>query len=446
MTAMRAPVVAGVGGGVGTTTVAAALRGHDAGRLTAGWPDILVCRGTLDSLRRAAAVLQTADPDAFPVLAVTLDAARAARRPIRAHLELLEPDLGALVVLPYVRRWTTLPDPVAEAAHLLEEPADRLPRPLRGYAAALRELVEAVTASGRLDAAPDQRTAVPRVRANGTPTTGVPATGASALSVPSSSTRSASVRPNGPFVGRAVTSGSLVGRAARRSGGPTWRRRGRPRRSGREGCRSSGRTSSADRPGPADRAGRVRRACAFRRSCAVRSSPCWVWRSARCPAATSPRRRRAWTPPASPPPRAATCRWSPTSPRSSARSCRRCGSSRRSRPSPAGIRQRSATASPGCCSSTSSRGWRQAARRGPPARPGPVTTCSIRKPTCGWRSPGCAPPCAPSRATSSRTTSPPPRSMRCSCVTSPAAPGSPAAPRGCRGPGRPAATSAAQRW
>jgi hypothetical protein len=155
VTAMRAPVVAGVGGGVGTTTVAAALRGHDAGRLTAGWPDILVCRGTLDSLRRAAAVLQTADPDAFPVLAVTLDAARAARRPIRAHLELLEPDLGALVVLPYVRRWPTLPDPVAEAAHLLEEPADRLPRPLRGYAAALRELVEAVTASGRLDAAPD---------------------------------------------------------------------------------------------------------------------------------------------------------------------------------------------------------------------------------------------------------------------------------------------------
>ena len=157
MTAMRAPVVAGVGGGVGTTTVAGALRGHDAGRVTGGWPDILVCRGTLDSLRRAAAVLQTADPDAFPVLAVTLDAARAARRPIRAHLELLEPDLGALVVLPYVRRWATLPDPVAEAAHLLTEPADRLPRPLRGYAAALRELVEAVTASGRLDATPDER-------------------------------------------------------------------------------------------------------------------------------------------------------------------------------------------------------------------------------------------------------------------------------------------------
>jgi hypothetical protein len=154
---MRAPLVAGVGGGVGTTTVAVALRGHDAGRVAERWPDILVCRGTLDSLRRAAAVLETADPDAFPVLAVTVDAARAARRPFRARLELLEPDLGALVLLPYVRRWATLADPLAEAVHLLAEPPERLPRPLRAYAAALRELVEAVTVSGRLDAMPDER-------------------------------------------------------------------------------------------------------------------------------------------------------------------------------------------------------------------------------------------------------------------------------------------------
>ncbi len=157
MTAMRAPVVAGVGGGVGTTTVAVALRGHDAGRVAERWPDILVCRGTLDSLRRAAAVLETADPDAFPVLAVTVDAARAARRPFQARLEQLEPDFGALVLLPYVRRWATLADPLAEAVHLLAEPPERLPRPLRTYAAALRELVEAVTVSGRLDATPDER-------------------------------------------------------------------------------------------------------------------------------------------------------------------------------------------------------------------------------------------------------------------------------------------------
>ena len=105
--AMRAPVVAGVGGGVGTTTVAVGLRGHDSGRVTGhrpdGSPDILVCRGTLDSVRRAAAVLDEAGPEP-PVLAVTL-AGRVPRGPLRARLELLEPDAAALVLLPHVRRW-----------------------------------------------------------------------------------------------------------------------------------------------------------------------------------------------------------------------------------------------------------------------------------------------------------------------------------------------------
>ncbi|MGZ8750178.1 MAG: hypothetical protein ACXWYP_04775 [Pseudonocardia sp.] len=153
MSGMRAPVVAGVGGGVGTTTVAVGLRGHDNGRVTGrrpdGSPDILVCRGTLDSVRRAAAVLDEAGPEPPPVLAVTL-AGRVPRGPLRARLELLEPDAAALVLLPHVRRWCTLTDPLAEAAQLLVEPVAQLPRPLRAYAAALRELVAAVAASGRL--------------------------------------------------------------------------------------------------------------------------------------------------------------------------------------------------------------------------------------------------------------------------------------------------------
>ena len=152
MSAMRAPVVAGVGGGVGTTTVAVGLRGHDNGRVSGHRPDgpldILVCRGTLDSVRRAAAVLDEAGPEP-PVLAVTL-AGRVPRGPLRARLELLEPDAAALVLLPHVRRWGTLTDPLAEAAQLLVEPVAQLPRPLRAYAAALRELVAAVAASGRL--------------------------------------------------------------------------------------------------------------------------------------------------------------------------------------------------------------------------------------------------------------------------------------------------------
>jgi hypothetical protein len=146
-------VVAGVGGGVGTTTVAAGLRGHDSGRVSGrrpdGSPDILVCRGTIDSLRRAAAVLDEAGTETPPVLAVTL-AGRVPRGPLRARLELLEADTAALVLLPHVRRWCTLADPLAEAAQLLVEPVAQLPRPLRAYAAALRELVAAVAASGRL--------------------------------------------------------------------------------------------------------------------------------------------------------------------------------------------------------------------------------------------------------------------------------------------------------
>jgi len=163
VTAMRAPVVAGVGGGVGTTTVAVALRGHDrgaTGRRFDGLPDILVCRGTLDSVRRAAAVLDEAGTDPPPVLAVTL-AGRAPRGPLRGRLELLEADVAALVLLPHVRRWCTLADPLAEAARLLVEPAAQLPRPLRAYAAALRELVAAVAASGRLARDPSGEPARP---------------------------------------------------------------------------------------------------------------------------------------------------------------------------------------------------------------------------------------------------------------------------------------------
>jgi len=150
---MRVPVVAGVGGGVGTTTVAVGLRGHDGGRTAGRRPDILVCCDTLDSMQRAAEVLDAAGPEPPPVLAVTL-AGRTLRGALRQRLELLEPDAAGLVLLPHVRRWSTLPDPLAEVARLLVDPADRLPRPVRAYAAALRELVAAVAASGRLGSDP----------------------------------------------------------------------------------------------------------------------------------------------------------------------------------------------------------------------------------------------------------------------------------------------------
>jgi hypothetical protein len=157
---MRPPVVAGVAGGVGTTTLAVALRAHDAGRAAVETADILASRATLDSLRRAAAVLERpggapAGPPA--VLAVTLDGARLTRGPVRARLELLEAAVSAVVLLPHVPRWRTLADPLPEVAQLLVEPAELLPRSLRAYVAALRELAAAVAASGRLRGAAGPR-------------------------------------------------------------------------------------------------------------------------------------------------------------------------------------------------------------------------------------------------------------------------------------------------
>jgi hypothetical protein len=151
---MRPPAVAGVAGGVGTTTLAMALRGRDGGPAAAA--DVLACRATMDSLRQAADVLERAGPGPRPVLAVTLDGARLPRGPVRARLRVLEPETSAVVLLPHVRTWRTADDPAAEAATLLVEPVERVPWALQAYATAVHDLAAAVVASGRLQTPPDR--------------------------------------------------------------------------------------------------------------------------------------------------------------------------------------------------------------------------------------------------------------------------------------------------
>ena len=78
----RAVTVAGVAGGVGTTTIARALAGVDRGVFTGRPVDVLVCRATADSLLRAAraAYLISTQQHRRPVLAVnTADAAGPSR-------------------------------------------------------------------------------------------------------------------------------------------------------------------------------------------------------------------------------------------------------------------------------------------------------------------------------------------------------------------------------
>lgn len=155
MSRLRAPRIAGVAGGAGTSTVAAALRGYDQGRAVDEGFEVLTCRCTGDSLHAAATVISwlAANSRPRPVLAVTCDGPVPARGPLRARLRMIEPQVNGLVVVPYVAHWRELTDPLAEAARLSECPADQLPKALRGYGEALARLAEAVLRSGLLTAA-----------------------------------------------------------------------------------------------------------------------------------------------------------------------------------------------------------------------------------------------------------------------------------------------------
>ena len=138
--------VAGVAGGVGTTTVAAALSAADRGVFVGRPVDVLVCRATGDSLVRAgqAAQLVAQAGGRRPVLAVTAADASGPSRPVTARLRLLEPHTSAVVVLPFVRRWRDLAVPLDEARALLAVPRTDLSRPLRRYAAAAQDLMAAL--------------------------------------------------------------------------------------------------------------------------------------------------------------------------------------------------------------------------------------------------------------------------------------------------------------
>jgi hypothetical protein len=152
MSQLRAPRIAGVAGGVGTTTLATALRGYDRGRSVDRGAEVLVCRSTGDSLHAAAAMITWLGAGGLPrpVLAVTADGAAPVRGPLRARLRMIEPQVSGLILLPYVAHWRELTDPLSEAARLSETPPEMLPKALRPYGEALLRLADAVLRSGLL--------------------------------------------------------------------------------------------------------------------------------------------------------------------------------------------------------------------------------------------------------------------------------------------------------
>src|SRR4051794_14293582 len=155
----RRTSVAGVAGGVGTTTVATALDATDCG-VFSGRPgrivDVLVCLATGDSLVRAGRAAQQVVAGGMPrpVVAVTRPDPQGPSRPVSARLRLLEPHAAAVVVLPFVRRWREVVEPHSEIRGLLTRPPTELPRPLRRYAAALHQLRAALEAPNHLRAGP----------------------------------------------------------------------------------------------------------------------------------------------------------------------------------------------------------------------------------------------------------------------------------------------------
>lgn len=133
--------VAGVGAGVGASTVATGLGVSDRGIFVGRPVDVLVCLATGESLVRAghAAQLVTAW-SGRPVVAVTAADSCGPSRPVAARLRLLEPHTSGVVVLPYVRRWRELAVPLSEIGDLLRLPLTDQPRGIRRYATTLAEV------------------------------------------------------------------------------------------------------------------------------------------------------------------------------------------------------------------------------------------------------------------------------------------------------------------
>lgn len=144
---MRVPFCAGVAGGVGVTVISHALRAADEDLHVPESPvDILVCRTTTDSVGQAHRALATALYR--PVLAVVADVPEGARLKIlpsavRARLRMIEPHVAGMVAVPFVPRWREVDDPCQEAAYVLA-PGSDVPRDLRDFAAAMRQLSEQV--------------------------------------------------------------------------------------------------------------------------------------------------------------------------------------------------------------------------------------------------------------------------------------------------------------
>jgi hypothetical protein len=138
---VRAPLVCGVAGGVGVTTIATALHARDLGVYCGGPADVVVCRSTSSSVGAAHRVIN-AVPGA-PVLVVVADGPLRTPAPVKARVRMVEPHLAALVWMPYVEQWRHTDDALKHAKAVSSHP-DGMPKWLQAWATALGQLGKAV--------------------------------------------------------------------------------------------------------------------------------------------------------------------------------------------------------------------------------------------------------------------------------------------------------------
>lgn len=141
------PRVAGTGGGVGVSVLAAALCAYDDDLYLHGEPvDVLVCRSTVSSVSEAQRLAASAPYP--PVLAVVADLPLAAGFPVpplevTALTRMGEQIVCAQVGVPFVSRWRARACPEQDVERLLI-PGAEVPDWLTGFACAVARLIEAI--------------------------------------------------------------------------------------------------------------------------------------------------------------------------------------------------------------------------------------------------------------------------------------------------------------
>lgn len=141
--------MAGVAGGVGTTSVAAALGAADGGVFRMGYPvDVLVCRDTVVSLGSAHRLVNAAVGK--PLLVIVASTPQATPRAATARIEFVRPHVHSVHTVPFVGRWREVTDPWSQAGGVARFP-DQVPKWLRAFSQQIHEihqpLVERLRAS-----------------------------------------------------------------------------------------------------------------------------------------------------------------------------------------------------------------------------------------------------------------------------------------------------------